>query len=132
MTLLLSTFQAVSLIFALLAVWTGGHALFRPASFASSFGLPLPLSPSSPASQKERTRTSEVSRRSSKSYVSLMGVRQLATGIILLVAMVGAIVLTHREVRAPRGQQNIGKQIARRPQDATVNARPEVGQGVKL
>jgi NADH-quinone oxidoreductase subunit J len=53
-------------------------------------------------------------------------------GIILLVAMVGAIVLTHRRVRAPRGQQNISKQIARRPQDATVNTRPEVGQGVKL
>jgi NADH-quinone oxidoreductase subunit J len=53
-------------------------------------------------------------------------------GIILLVAMVGAIVLSHRRVRAPRGQQNISKQIARRPQDATVNTRPEVGQGVKL
>ena len=55
-----------------------------------------------------------------------------SAGIILLVAMVGAIVLTHREVRAPRGQQNIGRQVARRPQDATVNTRPEVGQGVKL
>ncbi len=55
-----------------------------------------------------------------------------SAGLILLVAMVGAIVLTHREARAPRGQQNIGKQIARRPQDATVNTRPEIGQGVKL
>jgi len=53
-------------------------------------------------------------------------------GIILLVAMVGAIVLTHRGARAPRGQQNISKQIARRPKDATVNKRPEVGQGVEL
>ena len=53
-------------------------------------------------------------------------------GIILLVAMVGAIVLTHRQVRAPRGQQDIGKQIARRPEEATVNTRPEVGQGVSL
>jgi NADH-quinone oxidoreductase subunit J len=53
-------------------------------------------------------------------------------GIILLVAMIGAIVLTHRGARAPRGQQNISKQIARRPQDATVNKRPEVGQGVEL
>jgi NADH-quinone oxidoreductase subunit J len=53
-------------------------------------------------------------------------------GIILLVAMVGAIVLTHREARAPRGQQNIAKQIARRPSEATVNTRPEVGQGVRL
>jgi NADH-quinone oxidoreductase subunit J len=53
-------------------------------------------------------------------------------GIILLVAMVGAIVLTHRQVRAPRGQQNIRKQIARRPEEATVNTKPEVGQGVQL
>src|SRR5438128_1255804 len=53
-------------------------------------------------------------------------------GIILLVAMVGAIVLTHRRVRAPRGQQNISKQIARKPSEATVNTRPEVGQGVQL
>ena len=53
-------------------------------------------------------------------------------GIILLVAMIGAIVLTHRGARAVRGQQNISKQIARRPQDATINKRPEVGQGVEL
>jgi len=53
-------------------------------------------------------------------------------GIILLVAMIGAIVLTHRGARAPRGQQDIAKQIARRPGEATVNTRPEVGQGVQL
>ncbi len=29
-----------------------------------------------------------------------------------------------------RGQQNIAKQVARRPSDATVNTKPEVGQGV--
>ena len=53
-------------------------------------------------------------------------------GLILLVAMVGAIVLTHRGNLAPRGQQNIAKQIARRPKDAVVKARPEVGGGVQL
>ena len=53
-------------------------------------------------------------------------------GIILLVAMIGAIVLTHRGNRAPRGHQNISKQIARRPDEATINVRPEVGQGVQL
>ena len=53
-------------------------------------------------------------------------------GLILLVAMVGAIVLTHRGNLAPRGQQKISKQIARRPDEAVVNARPEVGQGVRL
>ena len=52
-------------------------------------------------------------------------------GIILLVAMVGAIVLTHRERKDTR-PQNIAKQNARRPQDATRNTRPEVGRGVEL
>ncbi len=56
-------------------------------------------------------------------------------GIILLVAMIGAIVLTHRDrvSNVPnRAHQNISKQNQRRPQDATVNTQPEVGQGIKL
>ena len=53
-------------------------------------------------------------------------------GLILLVAMIGAIVLTHRGARAPRGQQNIARQVARKPSEATVNTQPEVGQGIKL
>ncbi|MGE3691415.1 MAG: NADH-quinone oxidoreductase subunit J [Novosphingobium sp.] len=54
-----------------------------------------------------------------------------ASGFILLVAMVGAIVLTHRQRSDTRGQ-NISQQIARRPQDATRNTNPEVGKGVQL
>jgi NADH-quinone oxidoreductase subunit J len=54
-----------------------------------------------------------------------------AAGIILLVAMIGAIVLTHRQRTGVRGQ-NVSKQVARRPQDATVNMQPEVGKGVQL
>ncbi|MDE2403887.1 MAG: NADH-quinone oxidoreductase subunit J [Sphingomonadales bacterium] len=54
-----------------------------------------------------------------------------AAGLILLVAMIGAIVLTHRQRGGVRGQ-NISKQVARRPEEATVNLRPEVGAGVKL
>ena len=54
-----------------------------------------------------------------------------AAGIILLVAMIGAIVLTHRRRADSRGQ-NISRQNARRPQDATRNVRPEVGKGVTL
>ena len=56
-------------------------------------------------------------------------------GIILLVAMIGAIVLTHREPRPDatrRTHQNISKQVGRRPEDATVNTRPEIGKGVQL
>ena len=52
-------------------------------------------------------------------------------GLILLVAMIGAIVLTQRERKDTR-PQDVAKQNARRPWEATVNTRPEVGQGVQL
>jgi NADH-quinone oxidoreductase subunit J len=52
-------------------------------------------------------------------------------GLILLVAMIGAIVLTHRSRPGTRGQ-NVSKQIARRPEDATRNLNPGVGEGMKL
>jgi NADH-quinone oxidoreductase subunit J len=55
-----------------------------------------------------------------------------AAGIILLVAMVGAIVLTHRQRSDSGRAQIIARQIARRPEEATRNERPEVGQGVRL
>ena len=51
-------------------------------------------------------------------------------GIVLLVAMVGAIVLTHRE-RGGR-PQNIGRQVRRRPDEATRNTQPEIGKGIEL
>ncbi len=54
-----------------------------------------------------------------------------AAGIILLVAMIGAIVLTHRTRKDVRGQ-NISQQNQRRPEDATRNVSPEVGKGVVL
>jgi NADH-quinone oxidoreductase subunit J len=43
----------------------------------------------------------------------------------------GAIVLTHRQRSDTRGQ-NISRQVARRPDEATRNERPEVGQGIQL
>ena len=52
-------------------------------------------------------------------------------GLILLVAMIGAIVLTHRR-RHDRRPQNASKQIARRPEDAVRNLSPGVGEGMKL
>jgi NADH-quinone oxidoreductase subunit J len=54
-----------------------------------------------------------------------------AAGILLLVALVGAVVLTHRKRTGVR-PQSVPRQNARRPQDATVNVKPEVGAGVKL
>jgi NADH-quinone oxidoreductase subunit J len=52
-------------------------------------------------------------------------------GLILLVAMIGAIVLTHRSRGDVRGQ-NVAKQVRRRPQDAVKLVKPVSGQGVKL
>jgi NADH-quinone oxidoreductase subunit J len=54
-----------------------------------------------------------------------------AAGIVLLVAMIGAIVLTHRERGGVRAQ-NIAQQVRRRPQDATRLVDPGSGQGVEL
>jgi len=54
-----------------------------------------------------------------------------AAGLILLVAMVGAIVLTHR-ARGGVRTQDVGKQNRRRPGDATRNVDQPVGQGVEL
>jgi len=52
-------------------------------------------------------------------------------GLILLVAMIGAIVLTHRSRGGVRGQ-DAGKQIRRRPEDAVRNTNPASGQGIEL
>jgi NADH-quinone oxidoreductase subunit J len=55
-----------------------------------------------------------------------------AAGLVLLVAMIGAIVLTHRERSGVR-PQNISDQVKRRPQDATRNVTDQgVGAGVEL
>jgi NADH-quinone oxidoreductase subunit J len=52
-------------------------------------------------------------------------------GLVLLVAMIGAIVLTHRSRGGVRGQ-DAAKQIRRRPQDAVRNMQPGIGEGMKL
>jgi NADH-quinone oxidoreductase subunit J len=52
-------------------------------------------------------------------------------GLILLVAMIGAIVLTHRSRGDVRGQK-VSKQIQRRPEDAVQNKQPGLGEGMKL
>jgi len=54
-------------------------------------------------------------------------------GVILLVAMIGAIVLTHRQrPDGVRARQDIGRQIRRRPDQAVVMKSPAVGEGVEL
>ena len=52
-------------------------------------------------------------------------------GLILLVAMIGAIVLTHRK-RGDLKTPKVPRQIARRPGEAVKLSRPAVGEGVQL
>ena len=52
-------------------------------------------------------------------------------GLVLLVAMIGAIVLTYRK-RSDVRPQNVARQNARRAKDATRNMNPAVGQGMDL
>jgi NADH-quinone oxidoreductase subunit J len=52
-------------------------------------------------------------------------------GLVLLVALIGAIVLTHRK-RGDVRTQNIMQQNMRRPEDATRNTQPKIGEGVEL
>ena len=53
-------------------------------------------------------------------------------GLILLVAMIGALVLTHRDLKTTRGHQNITMQVRRNPKEATQMKQPTVGEGVEL
>ncbi|WP_380877427.1 NADH:ubiquinone oxidoreductase subunit J [Sphingomonas sp. DBB INV C78] len=54
-----------------------------------------------------------------------------AAGLVLLVAMIGAIVLTHR-ARGGTRPQNVTQQVKRRPEDAVRNINQPIGQGVEL
>jgi NADH-quinone oxidoreductase subunit J len=55
----------------------------------------------------------------------------LASSIVLLVAMVGAIVLTQREARHSK-PQIVGDQVRRRPDEAIRMVDPGIGKGVEL
>jgi len=52
-------------------------------------------------------------------------------GLVLLVAMIGAIVLTHRR-RSDLRPQKVSEQVKRRPWEAVVNTSPGVGEGIEL
>ena len=74
------------MIFATSAVATGAQAIVDPVGFSRAFGLALTSRvPESVGSMDDAklARTLHHHRSLSMSYISLMGVRQLATGIIL-------------------------------------------------
>ncbi|MDR3505663.1 MAG: NADH-quinone oxidoreductase subunit J [Acidocella sp.] len=63
-------------------------------------------------------------------YTAYLPLFQLS-GIVLLVAMIGAIVLTHRD-RKRALRQNLAVQHARKPEDTLVLTRPALGAGAAL
>ena len=68
-------FKGVSLIFATASVFTGAQALLDPIAFSKTFGISIPKQHDTPLL---------------RSYITLMAIRQLATGIsILLLARQG-------------------------------------------
>ena len=91
MAYILHTFKLVSMIFIVSALGTGLQAIIYPDSFAKSFGLPLTTIATDASMDSNDLTVSKLTpilvshREVTKSYISLMGVRQLGTGIILLV-----------------------------------------------
>ena len=111
--ILIAVVLASELIFGILAVNSGGLKLGTPdGSAAPIMGV---------------SNTAAIGALLYTRYLFLFE----AAGIILLVAMIGAIVLTHRQ-RSDARSQNVSHQNQRRPEEATVNTRPGVGEGVKL
>lgn len=83
---IVSTCKAVSVIFAAAAVFTGIQAIVYPTNFATSFGIPLPHPSLKPAkAPKSKAAPTEEDFAASSAYVTLLGARQLGTGVTLLV-----------------------------------------------
>jgi NADH-quinone oxidoreductase subunit J len=53
------------------------------------------------------------------------------SGLILLVAMIGAIVLTYRKKEGIK-RQNVFSQISREKKDSVTLAKVKIGEGVKI
>ncbi|KAK4565653.1 hypothetical protein LTR86_003501 [Recurvomyces mirabilis] len=75
-------FTATAVIFAVLSIFTGAQGIFDPVGFATSFGLPLDYS-NIGKSFTTASGPEKKSQDTTLSYISLMSVRQLFTGIIL-------------------------------------------------
>lgn len=89
MTYILPAFKAFSTIFACLAVATGAQALWDPIGFAASFGIPIHHAPRMSTGNSTDTaikqgRSDSTVATAAPSCVSLIGVRQLATGVTLV------------------------------------------------
>jgi len=99
-----------------LAVVLGGWHMAPEA--AQSLGAPAPAASST-------TNTHALGEIMYTQYIYLFE----AAGMILLVAMIGAIVLTHRK-RSGVKKQVIGDQLARRAEDTVEVRKVETGKGI--
>jgi NADH-quinone oxidoreductase subunit J len=109
---LLALVLIVELVLALLAWNAGGIEIAARAA---------------PAAAPELSNIEALGRLLYSRYLFIFEV----AGLVLLVAMVGAIVLTRRR-RSDVRPQNVSAQVRRRPGDAVRLTQPEVGQGVEL
>ncbi|KAK4948330.1 hypothetical protein LTR10_012864 [Elasticomyces elasticus] len=83
MDYIIPTYKWVSVTFAMLSLGTGIQALVDPIGFSKSFGMPLETPTNNDDNKKIGSRSQQ--HGLAKSYVSLMGVRQLGTGITILI-----------------------------------------------
>lgn len=91
MNLVLSVFKTVSLIFGCSAIVTGLSAIINPLGFSRTFGMPIGPAVVSIDGDVDGTGSGtpgpdkDAFNSPAASYVSLMGARQLATGLTLTV-----------------------------------------------
>ncbi|KAH7033747.1 uncharacterized protein B0I36DRAFT_240893 [Microdochium trichocladiopsis] len=78
-----AVFKAVSVTFSGLAMWIGANGVFRPTSFAAGFGIPIDNTGKAPRGGDRTQHQSATSEPTTRAYVRLMGIRELATGVIL-------------------------------------------------
>ena len=94
-----------------------GVSMYAPESFGRTVQNPMP---------GDITNTEALGQLLYTDYVYIFQ----AAGMILLVAMIGAIVLTHRKREGVK-KQNISKQVSRTAKDAIEVKKVNIGEGIK-
>lgn len=94
-----------------------GVSMYSPESFGRAVQNPTP---------EGLTNTEALGQLLYTDYIYIFQ----AAGMILLVAMIGAIVLTHRKREGVK-KQNISKQVSRTAKDAIEVKKVNIGEGIK-
>ncbi len=113
-----------------LGLFIGGVLLFQFYVLFQSWQIApsamLNITTPSLSGEEELTNATQLGRILYTDYVFAFQV----SGLILLVAMIGAIVLTHRQ-RAGVLRQKVAEQVARKPSDVLEIKKVETGSGVE-